>query len=458
MKKLKELLEERAAKLKDSLALVDTAEAEKRELNADEEKRYDGLTAEIKALDTQITRARDIEQQRAAGAVAGAPAANRHGAEQEKDLSQFSLRKLALGILENRTPSGLEGEMHQEAVKESRGIGVAIEGVGVPSFLAFESPNHRSRNGRTERRDNSVTMPIQPEDGSAVVFQDPAQPMQGILRPALACQALGARVLTGLVGEVPFPGMAQGATSSWVPEVGELEKSNIKFRRSKMTPHRLGTYIDVSKQFLIQTSPDVELMMRQDLQGSVDFAVDRAAIFGTGLEADNEPLGLLNTSGVFVLAGGPNGRIPTLNDVVALEASVEIRNAALGRLGYLMNSKIKGTLKTTPLQAGYPVYLLTSNGELNGYPLVVSNMVKDQARGTASQASAIAFGDWSQMVFGQWGGLDLLVDPYTKATNGQTRLIVNSFWDILTRRAESFAVMVGAIPSTEIASLAPQTI
>ena len=455
MKKLKQLQEERATKLSDSQALVSTAETEKRELTAEEETRFDALTAEMRALDTKIARAKEMEV--IASAAAGASTQNRHSANDEKDLSRFSLRKLALSAMEGRVATGLEGEMHQEAVKEARGLGIAIEGYGVPSYLAMQSPTaSRQHGGRTERRDNSVTMPIQPEDGSNVVFQDPAQPLLGILRPALACQALGARVLTGLVGEVPFPTMSQGAVAAWVLEVGELAKSNDKFRRSKMTPHRLGTFLEVSKQFLLQTSPDVEMMMRQDLQSATDYTVDRAAIFGTGLEADNQPLGLLNMPGVYVLSGGTNGRIPTLNDIVALEASVDIRNASMGRLGYLMNSKIKGTLKTTPLQAGYPVYLLTSNGELNGHPLVVSNMVHDQVRGSSSQASAVAFGDWSQMVFGQWGGLDLLVDPYTKATNGQTRLIVNSFWDILTRRPESFAVMVGAIPSTEIGSLAPQ--
>ncbi|MDO7888280.1 phage major capsid protein [Hymenobacter cheonanensis] len=453
MKKLKELLEERAAKLKDSLALVDTAEAEKRDLTAEEATRFDALGGEIGALDVQITRARVVEAQRAAAAGAGAPAANRHGAEQERDLSKFSLRKMALDVMENRTPSGLEGEMHQEAVKEARGIGVAIEGVGIPSFLAMQQ---RQAPGRVERRDNSVTMPTQPADGSAVVFQDPAQPIQGLLRPALAVQALGARLLTGLVGEVPFPAITQGSTSTWKPEVAELDKSNVKFGRSKMNPHRLGTYLLLSKQFLIQTSPDIEMMIRQDLQLSVDHAVDQAAIYGDGQQNSNQPLGLLNTPGVYVANGGANGRVPTLNDIVGLEASVEIQNAAVGSLGYLMNSKIKGTLKTTPLVNSYPVFLLTDNNELNGHKLVVSNMVKDAPRGSATVASTVAYGDWSQMIIGQWGGLDLLVDPYTQATNGQTRLIVNSFWDILVRRAASFALFVGATPSAEIAALQPQ--
>ncbi|MGY3091090.1 HK97 family phage major capsid protein [Hymenobacter sp. UYAg731] len=452
MKNLKQLLEERATKLTAAQELTNLAETEKRELTADEETRFDGLTAEIRALDAKIARAKEVEAVTAA--AAGASTQSRHSANDEKDLSGFSLRKLALDVMEHRQPTGIEGEMHQEAKREARALGIAIEGYGIPSFLAMQQRS-QSRPG-TERRDNSVTMPTQPADGSAVVFQDPAQPILGILRPQLAVQALGARVLTGLVGEVPFPIMTQGATSSWVPEVAELPKSNDKFGRSKMNPHRLGTYLLVSKQFLLQTTPDIEMMMRQDLQLSVDYAVDSAAIYGDGLQGSNQPLGLLNTPGVFVTNGGANGRTPTLNDIVGLEASVEIRNAAMGSLGYLMNSKIKGTLKTTPLQAGYPVYLLTDNNELNGHKLVVSNMIQDGARGTATQASTIAYGDWSNMVIGQWGGLDLLVDPYTQATNGQTRLIVNSFWDILVRRPESFALFVGATPSTEIGSLVTQ--
>lgn len=169
MKTLKQLMEERATKLADSQALVTTAETEKRELSADEETRFDALTGELKDLDAKIARAKEMDAQRAA--AAGASTQNRHSANEEKDLSKFSLRKLALSVLEHRQPTGLEGEMHKEAISEARGLGIALEGIGVPSYLAMQSPNaQRQHGGRTERRDNSVTMPIQPEDGSAVVF------------------------------------------------------------------------------------------------------------------------------------------------------------------------------------------------------------------------------------------------------------------------------------------------
>ena len=447
MKKLQQLREERASKIAASTAVFEAAEKDgNRSLSDDEKQRVRTLQAEIKALNDDIELA-ETQEDNERSAAGRAPSVNGRGETQtQKDLRGFSLRKVALAVMEGTKLTGLEAEMSQEAVREASLSGITLERGGhhIPSFIAFQ------------QRDNSVTMPTQPADGKAVVFDDSPQPLIGLLRPQLAIERLGASVLTGLVGDVPFPAMTQGAVASWKPEVAPLDKSNVKFRRTTMKPHRCGTYLDVSLQFLLQTSPAIETELRSELQNATDFLLDRTALYGTGLEADNQPLGLLGTPGVYVLNAGANGRVATLKDIVALEASVDIRNAATGQLGYLMNSKIKGTLKTTQIVDGQALMVLTSNGELNGHPLVVSNIVSDQTRGTATQASAIAFGDWSQLKIGQWGGLTFTIDNLTLALNGQKRLIVQSFWDIFTRRPESFAVMVGALPSAEIGALAPQ--
>jgi HK97 family phage major capsid protein len=445
MKNAKQLREERQSKIDQATALFDKAKGEGRTvLNPEEKTQYDALIREIDELAVDVTRAENQERLNAELAGRRAPISG-GGSAEKRNLAKFSLRKMVLDVLEGRPQTGLEAEMSQEAVNEARGLGLTLEGrAHIPSFLAFGT------------RDNSVTMPTQPEDGSAVVYDDPAQPIIGLLRPELAIERLGARVLRGLRGEVPFGAMTQGAVASWKPEVALLDKSNIKFRNTTMKPHRMGTYIDVSKQFLIQTTPDVEAMMREDLQQAMDQLLDVTALYGTGQPSDNQPLGLLNTPGVYVISGGTNGRQPTFADIIALEASPEIRNTGSGKTGYLMNSKIKGTLKNTQVVSGQAMMVVMDNATLNGHNLVVSNIVKDQTRGTATQASAIAYGDWRQLILGQWGGLDLTVDNLTLALNGQNRIIVQSWWDIFTRRPECFAALVGAIPSAEILALTPQ--
>jgi HK97 family phage major capsid protein len=341
-------------------------------------------------------------------------------------------------------------EMSQEAETEARSLGLTLEGrAHIPHMLAFG----------TQKRDNSVTMPTQPEDGAAMVF--PEQPLEtlGLLRPRLAIAALGAQLITGLRGELPLPGMTQGAVATWKGESQPLDKSNIKFGRGVMKPHRLGTYIDVSKQFLIQATPGTDALLRGDLNAAMSQAIDTAAIYGTGLDADHQPLGILNTPGVYILAvADANGRVPTYADIIALEASPEIINANAGNLsGYLMNSKIKGTLKNTQVVNGQALMVLMNNTELNGAKLVVSNIVTDQQRGTATNASAIVYGsDWSNVILGQWGGLDLTVDNLTLALTGQNRIIVQSWWDVGVRRPNTFSAIRGVVPSAQIAALAPQ--
>jgi HK97 family phage major capsid protein len=331
--------------------------------------------------------------------------------------------------------------MHQEAIREAHELGQEIHGVGVPM---------RVLQGR-ERRDNTVTQGDQPADGRVLVTED-RRGMIEMLRDQLVTNSLGATVLTGLKGDIIFPTHTQGAVSTWKGEIEVLDKSNIKFGSQKMAPHRLGTYVDLSKQLIIQSSIDIEAFVRNEIIGSVTRAVDVAAIYGDG--QDNEPLGLLNNTGISKFVGGANGAIPDLATLVALEAMVDVNNAAVGTLKYLLSNKIKGTLKTQPVAQGNPLMVLNSNTELNGFPFVASNLVKDAAKGTATAASALVFGNWADLFIGQWGGMDITRDDITLALKGEVRLIINTFWDVMLRRQKSFAAMLDAVPNATISQAA----
>lgn len=441
MKTAKQLREERAAKLQSAQELTQKATTEKREFSADEATQFDNLEAEIRGVDAEIERAEKRERLAGQAASQTAPLAqNARPTEEARAARGYSFLTAIRAAGDPGSLSGLEKEMHEEASREARAAGVAIEGVGVPLLVL---------QGR-ERRDNSVTMPTQPEDG-AVLVREEFRDMISLLRDQLVTRQLGATVLTGLQGNIQFPTHTQGAVSTWKQEVENLDKSNIKFGQKSMTPHRLGTYSDISKQLIIQSSIDIEAFVRNEIINSVNVAVDRAAIYGDGL--DNEPLGLLNTTDIAKFIGGANGAIPDLATLVALESMVEVNNAATGRLGYLMSNKIKGTLKTQPVAEGTPLMVLNGT-QLNGYDFVASNFIKDAAKGTATAASAIIFGNWSDLIIGQWGGLDITTDPFTLARLGQVRVVINTFWDIMVRRPESFAAMLDAVPNATISQAA----
>lgn len=423
---LKTKKDERGTVLEQMSAINKSASEEKRSLNEQEQKQWDELTVRLDVLDKEIARlekAAEIEAR-----MAGAAGVRSGEGPEQKELKKFSLVKF-INEAGQRKLTGFEAEMHQEAEKEARENGFAIKNYGVPSIIM-------------ENR-NTVTGGTQPADGSQIV-KDEASSMIGLLKNAQVLRALGARFLTGLKGNLPFDRLTQGATSSWATENATLATSKLQFSGAEMTPHRLGTLATPSKQLLIQSSYDVEQMLRQELMESIAIAVDLAGINGSG--AANQPTGVLNTAGIGDVAIGTNGGVPTRSHIVQLEGKVDIQNALMGNLKYAFNGKVKNQLKETLLDAGSGRFVLESNSELNGYGYVNSNAIPSNlTKGTsAGNCSAILFGNWSDLIVGQWGGLDVMVDPYTLAAEGKYRVIVDSFWDVFVRRVQSFAAIKDA--------------
>ena len=139
----------------------------------------------------------------------------------------------------------------------------------------------------------------------------------------------------------------------------------------------------------------------------------------------------------------------TFDDLVALETLVAANNADKGRMGYITNSKVRGSLKTERKDTGSGIMTWgTAVGDniLNGRSAYVSNnMPDDLTKGAGTDLSAMIYGNWNDCLVGNWAGMNMIVDPYTKAIEGQVVLVANTFWDILLRRIKSFSAAVDII-------------
>lgn len=124
---------------------------------------------------------------------------------------------------------------------------------------------------------------------------------------------------------------------------------------------------------------------------------------------------------------------------MAAETALATANQNGRRLGWLINAATRGKLKNTLLDAGSGRFLMEENDTLMEYPVAMSNMVPaNGTKGTGTALSAAIFGDWSQLFIGQWGGIDLLVDPYTLATGGQVKIVAQGFFNIAIPRPNAF--------------------
>lgn len=264
-----------------------------------------------------------------------------------------------------------------------------------------------------------------------------------MLQSKMVLPGMGMQMLSGLVGNIAIPRVTGGATAYWVAESGSPTASQQAFDQVGMSPKTLAAQTAISRKLLLQSSLDVEAFVQNDLARVLAQELQRVAINGSGTAP--EPRGILNTSGIGSVAGGTNGLAPTWAHVVALETEVAQDNADQGTMGYLTNTKVRGKLKTTSKVSGQNGFIW-ENG-LNGYQAEVTNAVPSNlTKGSASGiCSAIIFGNFNDLIMGLWGGLELMVNPYTNAAQGG--VIVHAFQDadLAVRHPESFAAMLDAL-------------
>jgi HK97 family phage major capsid protein/HK97 family phage prohead protease len=248
-----------------------------------------------------------------------------------------------------------------------------------------------------------------------------------LLRNASALDQAGATTLTGLQGNIAIPRQSGAATAYWVAEGGAPTESQQAIQQVSMIPRTCGAFTDISRKLLIQSSLDVETMVRNDIAQVIALEIDRVALYGTG--SSNEPLGLHNTSGIGTESITANN--PTFAQVVNMESDVAAANALMGNLAYITGATIRGAMKVKTKDSGSGQFLWSGDNTVNGYPAFMSNQV---------EAGDIWFGNWSDCIIGYWSSLDLLVDPYTHSTSGTIRITALQDVDVAFRHAASYSL------------------
>lgn len=246
-----------------------------------------------------------------------------------------------------------------------------------------------------------------------------------LLRNRLALNTLGVTMLTGLNGPVAIPRQTGAPTAYWVAEKGTLTESNPTVDQVNLTPKTLGAYTEFSRRLVLQSSIDVEQMVRNELATVIALEIDRAALYGLG--NTNQPQGLKLITGINTEDFG--AAAPTYAELVSMETKVNADNADIGAMSYITNSTIYGGFKTTEKAANTAQFVLEPGGTVNGYGVVRSNQVA---------SGDVFFGVWSQMLMGMWGALDLQVNPYALDTSGGVRVTALQDVDIAVRHPEAF--------------------
>ena len=236
-----------------------------------------------------------------------------------------------------------------------------------------------------------------------------------MLRNKAVMIALGAKVLSGLQGDVDIPKKVGGANFSWIAENANVPLSSMDLTTLGLKPKTIAGAIPVSRKLRKQSSMSVENLIVQDLINGIAVALDLAMLIGTG--QDSQPLGLLNQPGVPGLEYLASGI--KFGDLVDMETKVATFNADVSAMKYLTSVVQRGYAKKTKEDPdGSDSTKIWRDNQINGYGAMASNQVP---------ADTWVHGDWSQAMIAMWGALDLKPDPYALA--GSDGLIVRVFQD-----------------------------
>ena len=247
-----------------------------------------------------------------------------------------------------------------------------------------------------------------------------------LLRNRTSIMRLGT-ILGGLVGDIDIPKqLTNAANAGWIGEDEQAPNRDMTFGSISLSPKTVACYGHVTRKMLMQSSLDVEALLRRDLATAMAQAIDVAGYYGDG--TGNAPTGIRYTDGVNALYFGASA--PTYAELVEMETLIEEANLDVAASRYVHNARMKGLFKTTKKVAGSSTetFLWEGNG-VNGYTSDVTNQIEN---------GHTFFGDFSELLIGMWGGLDIIVDPYTQSSRG--RIVVNNFQDVdfEVRRPEAF--------------------
>lgn len=249
-----------------------------------------------------------------------------------------------------------------------------------------------------------------------------------LLRNRTLAMQLG-RVMGGLVGSITVPGQASGATGYWMGEDDDATETGLDLDQLGMTPKTVAGFSEITRKLLMQSSIDVEALVRADLAAALGLTIDKAFFYGTGTE--HQPRGVVNYDGINAVDFTAAGK-PTYAEVVEMESEIAADNADVNGMAYIMHTGMRGHFKTTEKFAGTSGATIWEPGNtVNGYGSGVTNQIL---------RPDLIFGNFADAIIGMWGGLDLTVDPYSNSKKGRLRIIAMQDVDTVLRRKESFCI------------------
>ena len=407
MKNSNDLKSEKADIISNLENIKDVATGEERDLTSDENKQVDGLLQEVDDLSTKITRAEKVEENlRTEAHISGGVIKEKKSKEDEERFTfQAAMKAAYTGNME-----GIVKEMDQEARHEARYTGQQFKGVGIPSTVLTRAWATSSTNSET-----------------TMSFTDQ-------LESNLVLTSAGANFYSG-INDLKFP-VFSGVSSSWIAETGGSSVSSAgDLSAVTLSPHKLISVVNMSQESIVQ-NPSLESALQGNIAAAMASTLETALLSKADITSAPQSIFLDAAAGSTAAFTGATAS--TLeNTYIGNDGTYQG-----ARMAYLMDSDAYAAIKQSAMISNVSAAYDMRDKTINGfYAFVSSNVAAD---GTGGKEHVL-FGDFSKVHIAQFGGLDMLFDPYTGADTGEPRMVVTGLFDgDAVQNATAFANLIEA--------------
>ena len=389
--------------------LVNLAETENRDWTNNEQEEADLCKREVERLDGKITRRQAHEDMISRQAQMGGASVS-EVKEINKINRSFSLSRAVQAASFGKALEGAEAEWSQEAAKEYQMRGLQMSGqIGIPASALYRA------GGADDFQADSG-------DGSGFVATSVPGVIDALRTPTMA-ERVGVTTINNATGNLKFPRVSAKAAGTEEGEVDADAASGLELDEVTLSPIRVAANTKYSKQLILQGGAQVDAMISRELAAGINETIDKAVFAKAAASA-----GTTVDKGDVALAS---------SDVFAMQKAVLAAGGDLSRCAFVGSPSAMEIVKGEAAVAS--VSALVNNNSIDGYSTYFTpNLVDADAGGNG--LGALLFGDFSLgMVLAFFGGIDLLVDPYSNAGTAQIALHVNKFYDVDVRQAGALA-------------------
>jgi hypothetical protein len=252
--------------------------------------------------------------------------------------------------------------------------------------------------------------------GQELVFVAPG-PFAVSLAGFSAVRRAGATFLPGLSASLLLPGFDTGLNAIFLPENAgaPVPESNVSTRGVALTPGSLVATTSFSRQLLALGTPQVDQMLVNDIAAVNAAAVDHAALWGTATGLRGLFSGGLPAPPV-VAVGGALGYVA----VCDIEKTLGDNNGELGDLAWITTPGVRSKARQTAKAAtvGQPIW--TDDNTVAGHAAIATPHAYDTGLPTGNHG--LALGYWPELFIGEFGAVEIVVDPYRLKKQGLIEL------------------------------------